>query len=552
MALFPVSSYDVWWHLAAGRWIVAHRAVPRADPFSFTAAGHEWIDHEWLFQLAAYGAHGLAGVGGLITLRVVVAVAVALLLMQFVRREAGLTAPAAALLLLPWLLVARVRLLVRPELATLLLAAIVLTTLLRRRDHPAGWRELWWLPLLFVPWANLHAGAILGLLLLAAVLAGELGQRAVEGLRPPASPRPPVVRPGPLLGTLAAATACCLVNPFGARVLSVPFELTALVRDGPYHNAEWRPLAWPEDWLAMALMAVALAVVAIRWRRLQWAAVAPLVLVAALAIQHARSVGVFAVVAPLALARIWGVDEDAPAPLAGLRPAVAITALAAVAGGLLLGGYQFRPGLGVDRLQVPVAAADFLDRRLPPGNMLNTYKFGGYLTWRLWPRARVFMDGRNEVFVDLARRLKRAKGDSREWRRLLGDYDIGYAVLAYSDEPLKVRLMTAAGQPGELLLRPYTVQQFPRSRWALVHFDDTALVMVRRSPESAALVTEEEYRDLYPESVDYQLEVLAAGDADPRRALAELRRALAADPGCQRARRLLEAIAGAAGVAPGS
>ncbi|MBW8734895.1 MAG: hypothetical protein JF571_11445, partial [Asticcacaulis sp.] len=30
---------DTWWHLAAGDWMIAHRAVPHADPFSWTFAG---------------------------------------------------------------------------------------------------------------------------------------------------------------------------------------------------------------------------------------------------------------------------------------------------------------------------------------------------------------------------------------------------------------------------------------------------------------------------------------------------------------------------------
>lgn len=27
---------DVRWHIAAGQWMIEHRAVPRVDPFSFT------------------------------------------------------------------------------------------------------------------------------------------------------------------------------------------------------------------------------------------------------------------------------------------------------------------------------------------------------------------------------------------------------------------------------------------------------------------------------------------------------------------------------------
>ncbi|HEU4402107.1 MAG TPA: hypothetical protein VFT43_08375, partial [Candidatus Polarisedimenticolia bacterium] len=56
-SLTPIRSYDYWWHLATGRLILERHAVPHADPFSFTAAGRPWIDHEWLFQVLAFLGH---------------------------------------------------------------------------------------------------------------------------------------------------------------------------------------------------------------------------------------------------------------------------------------------------------------------------------------------------------------------------------------------------------------------------------------------------------------------------------------------------------------
>jgi len=38
---------DTWWHLAAGDWILAHRAVPVRDFFTHTFAGIPWNAHEW-------------------------------------------------------------------------------------------------------------------------------------------------------------------------------------------------------------------------------------------------------------------------------------------------------------------------------------------------------------------------------------------------------------------------------------------------------------------------------------------------------------------------
>jgi len=63
---------DLWWHLRAGQWIVETRAVPHFDPFSFTRAGHAWVAHEWLSEVAFYELWKLGGAAALIVFSAVV------------------------------------------------------------------------------------------------------------------------------------------------------------------------------------------------------------------------------------------------------------------------------------------------------------------------------------------------------------------------------------------------------------------------------------------------------------------------------------------------
>jgi len=56
-----LSDPDPWWHLATGRWIVEHHAIPHADPFSFTMAGAPWRAVDWLLGLGIWGSFALAG-----------------------------------------------------------------------------------------------------------------------------------------------------------------------------------------------------------------------------------------------------------------------------------------------------------------------------------------------------------------------------------------------------------------------------------------------------------------------------------------------------------
>lgn len=66
LALSPATDPDLFWHLATGRWILAHHSVPRVDPFSWTVPGRRWIAHEWLTEVAFQGLHRAGGWAALI------------------------------------------------------------------------------------------------------------------------------------------------------------------------------------------------------------------------------------------------------------------------------------------------------------------------------------------------------------------------------------------------------------------------------------------------------------------------------------------------------
>src|SRR5512142_1111511 len=62
ISLQPIYSYDFFWHLATGRWIAEHHALPLTDPFAIASDRTSWINGEWLFQLLLYGAYAIGGI----------------------------------------------------------------------------------------------------------------------------------------------------------------------------------------------------------------------------------------------------------------------------------------------------------------------------------------------------------------------------------------------------------------------------------------------------------------------------------------------------------
>src|SRR5208283_5203256 len=70
---------DTWSHLATGDWIIAHGAVPRADPFSHSTPGAPWTAHEWLSEVLLTLAFRLGGWSGVVLLTGTAAASAALI-----------------------------------------------------------------------------------------------------------------------------------------------------------------------------------------------------------------------------------------------------------------------------------------------------------------------------------------------------------------------------------------------------------------------------------------------------------------------------------------
>ncbi len=559
-ATFKISTYDIWWHLAYGKLMAETGEIPRVDVFSYTAAGAERTDHEWGFQALVYGLYLLGDSAALIAAKALWLALVALLVYLFVRRETGLSSAAAALALVPFVFAGHNRYVLRPEILSLGFAVILAAALFRRWSPAATLRGLWWIPLLFVVWANVHGGLIVGIVMLALCLAGRGVERLWARLRsfPFAGDGRPSL--ATLLALLVLSLAGALINPFFHRVYGVSFDITSLHESGVFRNLEWLPPRWPSHWLFFVLVAASAAVVAAHWRRPCWPAVLNLAFVAFIALNYVRNLAFFGLLAPIYLTAMIGPPDGSPDDgqpddgppdgppswrqrLSNLLPAPIATAiLALLAASFLTGNPRFVTGLGVDEHRLPVAAVDFLDTAKPSGHLLNDHPFGGYVIWRLFPDARVFIDGRDDIFADLRARLGRAVVDSRLWTELLAEYQVSHTLLAYLDRLEEVRIPDPGGGPPRISLRPYAVNHFPPSTWALVYFDDVAMVHVRRGPEAAPLIERYAYSHVFPEDPGFQLEAIALGWATRQGAISELRAKIERDPSCSRARRLLRTL----------
>ncbi|HSM14584.1 MAG TPA: hypothetical protein VLA66_11010 [Thermoanaerobaculia bacterium] len=539
--VFPIFESDLFWHLATGRWILAHGAVPRIDPFRFGPEPLAWVDHEWLFQVVVRGVELAASFDGLILLRAAALAGFALLLWAATRR-AGLAHGLAGLVTLFAVLGVRPRFLVRPEIVTLYAVVLLLVGLERwLADAGRGWKGVVPLLLLTVVWVQFHGEALLAPGLAFLFLAGgALGGRA---------------RWREAIGIPALLAAALLANPYGWRLIEVPLGILGALSDLPAHNPEWMSaFEAPQPFLFGGLAAVAALAVVARSRSGGWAApewALPTVAMAAVALSGVRHQALFyAVGAPYAarclaaLPEVAALDARMRRRLAGA--AAILCALAAAwcvappASGPLRprhGGLAW--GFGIAEGRFPVRMAEALAERPGIGPLYNELVHGGYLLWRLHPPRRVFLDGRMELEPELLREIAAARTSAADWDRLLADRGAVGALVRYETRPVPVFEPDGRGGFRPAGTSTANALLFPPERWALADWDDEAMLFLR--PGDPAW-PEAPYRFVQPEDVEGTLGRAAADPAFRAGVLAELDRKLAALPGCRRALALREAI----------
>jgi len=161
-------------HLRTAEFIVETGRIPRADPLSFTKAGQPWTDFEWAFE-ATLGELYRAGGLPLVCAFCYALFAATILGLYRTLLQSGLSLSVVLLTTSVAFLTVQIHFSARPVLFTYLFLALVVEVW-RRQAVPRK-RDWLILPVVFVAWANLHAGWLAALVFLAISMSGRLLDR---------------------------------------------------------------------------------------------------------------------------------------------------------------------------------------------------------------------------------------------------------------------------------------------------------------------------------------------------------------------------------------
>jgi hypothetical protein len=463
---FMSTDPDMWWHMAAGRFILDTGAVPQADPFSFTAAGWPWVAHEWLAEIVMYLLHQAGGYllpvvvfAALVTVTFWVLFRTLRLLGMGAAGAAAVTFWAAFMSLAGWN--------VRPQIFSYLFFAAYLFLLLRSRQRRDRW--IWAMPALMVPWVNLHAGYVMGLMIIGCFVLGEainqlanhrrrpstltltLSQMERE-LKPTPQPPSPIPHFRQWLAVGAATLAATAANPQGLSMLLYPLTYAGTQNASMRYITEWQSPNF-HDYFYFVFGASLILLMLLPGRRpVDWALGIPLLMLTAMSLQSARVIPFYALaMAPFLALRLRanpplplgeGRGEGTHHSLPGRRRLnwLLLALCIAVMGSTLFISDRSQLGPQPRTVDYPAEGVRYIQESGLTGRLFNAYHWGGFVVWSFYPERRAFIDGRADLYGDsFVEEYKKAYDGRPGWKTLLDRESVEVA-LVEKDAPIAALL----------------------------------------------------------------------------------------------------------------
>ena len=534
---------DIFWHLQVGKYITANNVIPSTDVFGFVTTGQEWIPFEWGFDALAYNIYSVIGYTGLSIFRSLIFVGIFFLLYRLsLKLKLDQTITFFILLLLTAALFERF--LIKPQIVSYLFTAILLYIFLSysmlKRE---GSRLMYFLPIIFLIWANMHMGVLSGIVLFTIFVITE----AVGLLKPQfllnkenPSSRNQFVK---LVMIYAASVLVLIMNPQGMGTYTYVYShLQMKMMEDVF---EWRS---PFDkmfegtmyvYVYYIYLAAALTAIYYAFRRKDLLSGAIVLIFAVFSTRIARfSIDFMLVTSPFVILALNYFLKRSPQKKTNstgntlfarvipiILSAVILTGIVLLPGSNLYSifNYDRITGFGIDENAYPVKAVNFIkENRIADSKSrpFNTYDCGGYLIWEV-NGAKNFIDSRG-LNDDIYYSFKSINNKEYGFEKKFDSYGFDYVLwsfpkLPWNNTELKTSILS------------YLIKN--NDNWKLVYWDDFSFVFVKNNEKYKNVIEQFEFKYANPYYYVFEKEPLKNALAnDPQRVTEEIKRNLKLNP----------------------
>jgi hypothetical protein len=501
LTTFKISTDDdVFWHLATGRYIIQNFSVPSADVFGFITQGQKWIPFEWGWDVLTYAVFNAGGFYSLSIFRTAIVLAIFSLLFLLLRKNnVGISLITAFSFLLIFGILTRLS--IRPQLATYFFIVFLIYTLFNYKGSKS---ILYKLPVIFLIWANMHMGMLLGMMIFVLFILSEVIQNyAVNKNNIDAVNKTSLKY---LLYSFILSLAAVLINPDFIFTYYYTFQHSQM--DMLEQINEWKsPLrsaavAGYNVKIYLFFLVTGLSVIYYSIKKKSYFPFLIYISVGIYSMQAIRFISDFM----LSVFAFWILSVDfilSKYKFAGSMNKPAVKILLAVF--LIFAvfniydnslytkylGNSFREtGFGVNEKFFPKSMFGFIQKEeinKIGSKPFNNLKIGGYFIWN-FPESKNFIDSRN-LSDSIYSLYKNIDMKRQGFENIIDKLDIDYVM--YSTPNLTVNAK-------EIDINIVSYLSTVNDKWKLVFWDDRSFLFVKNIPKFAGIISRYEYKYLSP------------------------------------------------------
>ncbi len=534
---------DVFWHLATGRYIVETHSVPSADIFGYVSKGQEWMPFEWGWDVVTFGVYSIGGYTALSVFRTVIFLLMFFLFYIILRKfKVSYTLIFLFLTLLAFGIIDRLT--PRPHIISFLFFVLLLYVITDYKYfNRADYKKLFFIPLIFLVWANMHMGIIAGIFLLFIFTASEtiiyLKPQKFSTKEIPALTKNELLR---LIIIFAASVLAMFINPnFYATYIYAydhtkmklletinewrsPFDemfsggfVTVIYKIFLFSGLLILYYAVKKKDLFSALVFICFAVYSVRAVRFT---VDYLIIITIF-----LAVSVSFIISNLSNAGIKNFFNDSAVPKLFTAVLLLFFIFNIPNDKLYLDYMKYYrvSGFGINSDFIPTQMFDFMKQNNIPSigeRPFNHFGSGGYLVWN-FPESKNFIDSRNlndNLFNEYNTIVAKRPG----FENKLKEYDIDYSLYLAPD------LVRAPKEMEQTIISYYCKHP---DDWKLVFWDDKSFLFLKNLSKFKDIIDKYEYQYVTPYNFLYQKNVLEKGITDqPEEVKKEIERKLSEEP----------------------
>jgi hypothetical protein len=513
---------DVFWHLATGKYVMETGHVPSTDIFGYVTQGQEWMPFEWGWDVVTYNIYKAFGYTGISVFRTIIFLLIFFIYYLILRKFKV----SAALSVFMFLIIAFGiidRLTPRPHIISLLFFVILLYLIISFRYFNRKNIYIYFIPLIFLLWANMHMGILAGMFLFGIYVVSEvitfLKQPSFSSKEVPALDKKQLLI---LISIFCASLLVMLINPNGFSTYIYAYSHTKMKLLETIN--EWRS---PFDsqfgggfvgniYKIFLFAGVLILYYAIKKKDVFFALVYIGFMIYSVravrfTVDYIIIIAIFLIVAinyiiiNLRNKNLASFISDKPALKVILGLFLVFLSFSIPNDKLYLEMLQYYriSGFGINSDFIPTQMFDFMkeNKITEIGERpFNHFGTGGYLVWN-FPNAKNFIDSRN-LNDNIFNEYNNIVGKRGGFEKKLNDYNIDYVIYLGPD-------LTRAPQEMQQTIISYLSQK--SDEWKLVFWDDKSFLFVRNIPKFKDVIDKYQFNFVTPYNIVYQPQNLDKG-----------------------------------------